>query len=37
VRLVVSVTLASSALNFAFAGRYGWQRDELYYAVARPH
>jgi hypothetical protein len=30
VRLAVSVILASSALNFAFAGRYGWKRDELY-------
>lgn len=25
------------ALNFAFAARYGWQRDELYYAVAGRH
>jgi 4-amino-4-deoxy-L-arabinose transferase-like glycosyltransferase len=26
-----------SALNLAFASRYGWQRDELYYAVAGRH
>jgi hypothetical protein len=25
------------ALNLAFADRYGWQRDELYYAVAGRH
>jgi hypothetical protein len=26
-----------SALDLAFASRYGWQRDELYYAVAGRH
>ena len=31
------VLVAKCALNFAFAGRYGWQRDELYYAVAGRH
>ncbi len=31
------VLVAKCALNFAFAGRYGWQRDELYYAVAGQH
>jgi len=31
------VLVAKCALNFAFAGRYGWQRDELYYAVAGHH
>jgi Dolichyl-phosphate-mannose-protein mannosyltransferase len=31
------VLVAKSALNLAFAGRYGWQRDELYYAVAGRH
>ncbi len=25
------------ALNLAYAGKYGWQRDELYYAVAGRH
>src|SRR5579885_3765192 len=34
---VLVVLVAKSALNFAFAGRYGWQRDELYYAVAGRH
>jgi hypothetical protein len=34
----VLVTVAfKSALTLAFAGRYGWQRDELYYAVAGRH
>jgi len=31
------VLVAKSALNLAFAGRYGWQRDELYYVVAGRH
>jgi Dolichyl-phosphate-mannose-protein mannosyltransferase len=31
------VLAAKCALSFAFAGRYGWQRDELYYAVAGRH
>jgi 4-amino-4-deoxy-L-arabinose transferase-like glycosyltransferase len=31
------VLVAKCALNLAFAGRYGWQRDELYYAVAGRH
>jgi hypothetical protein len=34
---VVTVVAARCALSFAFAGRYGWQRDELYYAVAGLH
>jgi 4-amino-4-deoxy-L-arabinose transferase-like glycosyltransferase len=37
VRPVVVVVVAKCALNLAFAGRYGWQRDELYYAVAGRH
>src|SRR5256885_17004198 len=36
-RPLLYMLLAKSALNFAFAGRYGWQRDELYYAVAGRH
>ena len=36
-RPVLAVVLAKSALNLAFAGRYGWHRDELYYAVAGRH
>ncbi len=31
------VLVAKCALNFAYAGAYGWQRDELYYAVAGHH
>src|SRR5438876_994157 len=34
---LLTVVLAKSALNLAFAGRYGWQRDERYYAVAGRH
>jgi MFS family permease len=34
---VLCVVAAKSALNLAFAGRYGWQRDELYYAIAGKH
>src|SRR5947209_16750285 len=37
VRPLVFVVAAKAALNFACAGRYGWQRDELYYAVAGRH
>src|SRR5271166_1264048 len=37
VRPLLVVLVAKCALNFAFAGRYGWQRDELYYAVAGHH
>jgi hypothetical protein len=36
-RPVAIVIVAKSALNLAFAARYGWQRDELYYAVAGRH
>ena len=36
-RPVLVVVAAKSALHLAFAGRYGWQRDELYYAVAGRH
>ena len=36
-RAVLLIVVAKSALNFAVAGRYGWQRDELYYAVAGRH
>ena len=31
------VIVAKSALNLAVANRYGWQRDELYYATAGHH
>jgi len=34
---VLAVVVAKCALNLAFASRYGWQRDELYYAVAGHH
>jgi hypothetical protein len=37
VRPILIVVVLKSALNFAFAGRYGWHRDELYYAVAGRH
>jgi hypothetical protein len=37
VRPLLVVVIAKCALNFAFADRYGWQRDELYYAVAGRH
>jgi 4-amino-4-deoxy-L-arabinose transferase-like glycosyltransferase len=36
-RPVLALVLAKSALNLAVAGRYGWQRDELYYRVAGLH
>jgi len=36
-RPLLVVVLAKCSLNFAFADRYGWQRDELYYAVAGRH
>jgi dolichyl-phosphate-mannose-protein mannosyltransferase len=34
---VAIVVACKCLLNLAFAGRYGWQRDELYYAVAGRH
>jgi hypothetical protein len=34
VRPVLVVVGLKCALEFAVAGRYGWHRDELYYAVA---
>jgi Dolichyl-phosphate-mannose-protein mannosyltransferase len=37
VRPILLLIAAKSALNLAFASRYGWQRDELYYAVAGHH
>jgi hypothetical protein len=37
IRPVLVVVAAKCALNLAVAGRYGWQRDELYYAVAGRH
>jgi 4-amino-4-deoxy-L-arabinose transferase-like glycosyltransferase len=36
-RALALVIAAKSLLDLAFAGRYGWQRDELYYAVAGRH
>jgi 4-amino-4-deoxy-L-arabinose transferase-like glycosyltransferase len=37
VRPLLVVLVAKCALNLGFANRYGWQRDELYYAVAGRH
>jgi hypothetical protein len=37
IRPLAVVIALKCALNLAFAGRYGWQRDELYYAVAGRH
>jgi hypothetical protein len=34
---VLVVVALKCALEFAVAGRYGWHRDELYYAVAGQH
>jgi Dolichyl-phosphate-mannose-protein mannosyltransferase len=34
---VLGVVALKIALEFAVAGRYGWHRDELYYAVAGLH
>src|SRR5205085_8694901 len=34
---VLAVVVLKCALTFAVAGRYGWHRDELYYAVAGLH
>ncbi|MGZ4411504.1 MAG: glycosyltransferase family 39 protein, partial [Gaiellaceae bacterium] len=36
-RWLALVVALKSALNLAVAGRYGWQRDELYYLVAGRH
>jgi Dolichyl-phosphate-mannose-protein mannosyltransferase len=36
-RPLLVVVVLKCALNFAVANRYGWQRDELYYAVAGKH
>ena len=36
-RLVAVVVAVKSALILVVAGRYGWHRDELYYAVAGLH
>ena len=36
-RPVLVVAALKSALGLAFANNYGWQRDELYYAVAGRH
>jgi dolichyl-phosphate-mannose-protein mannosyltransferase len=37
VRPLLVVLVLKCGLQLAFAGRYGWQRDELYYAVAGRH
>ncbi len=37
VRPLLVVLALKCGLGLAFAGRYGWQRDELYYAVAGRH
>ena len=37
IRPVLVVVAAKCTLNLVVAGRYGWQRDELYYAVAGRH
>jgi hypothetical protein len=37
VKPVLVVVALKCALELAVAGRYGWHRDELYYAVARLH
>jgi 4-amino-4-deoxy-L-arabinose transferase-like glycosyltransferase len=37
VRPVLVIVALKSALELAVAGRYGWHRDELYYAVAGLH
>ena len=34
---VLAVVACKCALTFSVAGRYGWHRDELYYAVAGLH
>src|SRR5947208_15722936 len=34
---VAIVAGCTTALHLAVAGRYGWHRDELYYAVAGRH
>jgi hypothetical protein len=34
---VLVVVALKCALELAVAGRYGWHRDELYYAVAGLH
>src|SRR6266545_1785349 len=36
-RPVLVVALAKTALNLSVASRYGWHRDELYYAAAGRH
>jgi len=37
IRRVLVVVALKCVLNVSVAGRYGWQRDELYYAVAGKH